>query len=1304
MSRFRARLLWFLLLAPIALPALLALLFAWVVATESGTRFGLWTAQIILPGVGIESPAGTLLGPLRIGRLSYRSADRRISAEQVGIEWKPRRLMDRELAIDRLSIDRLRIDSRGDQPLQAPDDLRLPLALRVEALVIARIAFGALAEGESKPAVELSDVAARLASDGADHRIESLRFLTSRLTVEGSGRLQGLAPFPVAAAARIVGETEGHPFAVALSAAGTLRAMEVSARPESGALEVGGRAGLDLFAPRPLLRASLSATGLDPATWFAGAPHARLKVEAALTPVEGTASDLAGTLAVFNLDPGRLDQERIPLRSFQSRLRWQGKRLELPAFSAGFSGGGLKGSATLEDGRLTLDATVASLDASAWHKSLRKTRLGGSVDAVLSAAAQRLRADLAEPRFRLALDATREQGALHIETARLASKGASLELTGRFGAQGDYRLQGGLRNFDASLFADLPRSRLNARLDASGRMAEKPTMDLRFEMRDSTIAGRPALGRGDLVLHPDRLERAEVSLSAGDNRLEAKGQLGHARDVLTLTLNAPRLDQIGFGGEVQATASLSGALRDPAAEWKLSAPLLALPGGHRIKDLVSDGRLEPGDGGLRANVTVARFSSRARDPLVTDLGVRLEGRRSAHALQAAGSLAGSHRLELAARGGPDQDGGWSGQVDSMEWRGPHPARLVSPATVRVAADAVLVESARLSGRDWTGEIDRLRWQPGRLQSRGRFSGLQAAAFLQAAAPTSSLTLGAQWDIDFGERLAGHARVFREQGDLSLNAVQPLPLGLDRALLSAEFAGRQVRLALEATGARAGTARGTLALELRPHEGAWTLARTSPWRGALQLDVPSIAWASPLLGENVALEGRLQGGFTLAGTPAAPATSGQVTGNALALRLLNEGLELGGGVMQIDFSPDVARLRRLEFTSVATQRPLNRRIDFAALTAQPGHLTAEGEFALKKGEGRLKLVADRLTVSQLPNRWIMVSGNGALAFGEKQLGVSADVKVDGGYWELAPPGRPTLSEDIVVLGRENEARPMPRVSLDLAVNLGNNFHFHGAGIESRLAGQLHLVAARRDQLRATGFVRTVGGSFDAYGRKLSIERGILNFQGLIDNPGLNVRALRKNLAVEAGVEVGGTLKKPLVRLVSEPDVPDTEKLSWMVLGRPPGASLSAQDADLLLSAAMALRGDTGGAGGGPVRSLMQGLGLEELSLSSGSLTGRERSRTTHVAGVSGFGAAPATTAEQIATVGKRIGSNAVLSYERSLTTAESVLKLTVDLSRRISLIGRVGADNAVDLLYTFTFGGGAQRDGKEQPSRQPSADD
>jgi len=72
-------------------------------------------------------------------------------------------------------------------------------------------------------------------------------------------------------------------------------------------------------------------------------------------------------------------------------------------------------------------------------------------------------------------------------------------------------------------------------------------------------------------------------------------------------------------------------------------------------------------------------------------------------------------------------------------------------------------------------------------------------------------------------------------------------------------------------------------------------------------------------------------------------------------------------------------------------------------------------------------------------------------------------------------------------------------------------------------------------------------------------------GPLDNAGLNVRAMRRNQAVEAGVEVTGTVQRPVVRLVSEPDVPDAEKLSWMVLGRG-GDTVSGDDASQLLGAA------------------------------------------------------------------------------------------------------------------------------------------
>ena len=49
------------------------------------------------------------------------------------------------------------------------------------------------------------------------------------------------------------------------------------------------------------------------------------------------------------------------------------------------------------------------------------------------------------------------------------------------------------------------------------------------------------------------------------------------------------------------------------------------------------------------------------------------------------------------------------------------------------------------------------------------------------------------------------------------------------------------------------------------------------------------------------------------------------------------------------------------------------------------------------------------------------------------------------------------------------------------------------------------------------------TYTAYGQRLTIERGKLYFDGPLDNPGLDVLALRKNLPVEAGVEVTGTVR-------------------------------------------------------------------------------------------------------------------------------------------------------------------------------------
>jgi translocation and assembly module TamB len=249
------------------------------------------------------------------------------------------------------------------------------------------------------------------------------------------------------------------------------------------------------------------------------------------------------------------------------------------------------------------------------------------------------------------------------------------------------------------------------------------------------------------------------------------------------------------------------------------------------------------------------------------------------------------------------------------------------------------------------------------------------------------------------------------------------------------------------------------------------------------------------------------------------------------------------------------------------------------------------------------------------------------------------------------------------------------------DLGRHFHFRGAGVESRLVGAVNIRSDGTGVPRATGSIRTRDGRFNAYGQKLEIERGILNFQGLIDNPGLNIRAVRANLPVEAGVEVTGTARRPVVRLVSDPEVPDAEKLSWLVLGHAPDQGTGGQESAVLLAAAQAI---LGGQDGGPLKAMQRGLGIDEFGVSSGTLDGSGERQTSRIASTTGFGASD-TTSDQIVSVGKRLSSTVLISYDQSLINVGRVVKLTVNLSRNLSLIGRAGTDTGLDLLWNYRFG-------------------
>ena len=58
--------------------------------------------------------------------------------------------------------------------------------------------------------------------------------------------------------------------------------------------------------------------------------------------------------------------------------------------------------------------------------------------------------------------------------------------------------------------------------------------------------------------------------------------------------------------------------------------------------------------------------------------------------------------------------------------------------------------------------------------------------------------------------------------------------------------------------------------------------------------------------------------------------------------------------------------------------------------------------------------------------------------------------------------------------------------------------------------------------------------------------------------------------------------------------------------------------------------------------------------------------------------------QVITIGKRLSSQAMLSFEQSIAGTSSIVKLTYQLSRRIAVIGRAGSENALDMLFSLSF--------------------
>jgi translocation and assembly module TamB len=287
----------------------------------------------------------------------------------------------------------------------------------------------------------------------------------------------------------------------------------------------------------------------------------------------------------------------------------------------------------------------------------------------------------------------------------------------------------------------------------------------------------------------------------------------------------------------------------------------------------------------------------------------------------------------------------------------------------------------------------------------------------------------------------------------------------------------------------------------------------------------------------------------------------------------------------------------------------------------------------------------------------------------QWRMSGLVQADQALFILPEESTPSLSSDVRVVRTEiTPPAKIPHTSatswlgtpdVQIRLDLGSDFQVQGQGLQTRLAGQVLLVSnsATRGLPRLTGQVRTEGGRYKAYGQQLDIDTGVLRFNGAYDNPDLDIIALRPNLSQRVGVQVSGTALLPRIRLYADPEMPDADKLAWLVLGRS-AASGGAESAVLQQAALVLLSGNGKSLSG----ELANSLGLDEISLASGSRSD-----------INATGAA--------VTLGKRLSKDFYMAYESSLSGTFGSLYIFYDLSRRLTLRAQAGQQSALDLIFT-----------------------
>jgi translocation and assembly module TamB len=360
-----------------------------------------------------------------------------------------------------------------------------------------------------------------------------------------------------------------------------------------------------------------------------------------------------------------------------------------------------------------------------------------------------------------------------------------------------------------------------------------------------------------------------------------------------------------------------------------------------------------------------------------------------------------------------------------------------------------------------------------------------------------------------------------------------------------------------------------------------------------------------------------------------------------------------------------------------------RIDDFRAVSGGGHL--DGKMLIRLARWQVagysgSLSGDKFQTVYLPELQMVTSPQLTFKGEDGNLTVSGELRVPE-MLVTGPPVRKvvTPSRDVIMEGAPvSTANGFP-LTVDGVIHLvlGDKVRVKASGIDAQLGGGMDLVLKGIDNISSSGEIRVIKGRYRAYGADLDIVRGRLYYVGdPLTEPTLDILALRTVGDVRAGVTVAGFLSAPIVKLYSEPSMPDVDILAYVVLGHPLGSS--SEQGSMIAAAAGSLFSI------GESDSLLEQikarlglnvLGMETVTPSSAGLMGYKEIPVSP----SGAPAKPVAS-QSLMTVGKYLMPKLYFSYGRSLVTGGNLFLLRYDMFRHWQLETQSGSESGADIYY------------------------